>query len=92
MLALLRDSPMTLRDLVTRFALPLGDTARELQHVARSAAPERLVIEEPSRCQRCGHVFADRRRYTTPSRCPRCRSEKTTEPVLRISCRAGSRG
>jgi predicted Zn-ribbon and HTH transcriptional regulator len=41
---------------------------------------------EPARCTACGFVFGDRaeRRLHTPSRCPRCRSERISEPRFRI--------
>ena len=84
MLALLRLEPLTLRDLATEFRMPIKLTAHELEHVARSAAPDRLIVERPSRCLRCDYEFRNRRRLTTPSRCPQWRSEKTTEPVFRI--------
>lgn len=51
----------------------------DLRHVARSlrGTPRRLDVE-PARCDACPFVFTDRTpgRFTTPSRCPRCKSER----------------
>jgi len=82
--AALREAPMTLREVAARFRWRLKEAAREVEHAARSSKPARLRVELPSSCMDCGYVFRDRRRLTTPSRCPKCRSEATTEPVFKI--------
>ncbi len=82
--AALREDPMTLREVAARFRWKLKEAAREVEHAARSSRPARLRVEEPARCLDCGYVFRERRRLTAPSRCPRCRSEGTTEPVFGI--------
>jgi len=56
-----------------------------LAHIARSVSSlkKRLVVT-PSRCGDCGYIFADRRRFTKPGRCPRCKSEHLSDPRYRI--------
>lgn len=56
-----------------------------LGHIVRSvAAQKKKLIVTASSCMDCGYTFADRRRFTRPSRCPRCRGEHITEPSYRI--------
>ena len=59
----------------------------DLRHVHRSLRSQgrRLRVSEP-RCIGCGFVFRGRSpgRFATPSRCPRCRSERLTCARLRI--------
>jgi transcriptional regulator len=59
----------------------------DLRHVERSLkhCSERLRIE-PSRCLGCGFTFNGRagRHLHAPRRCPRCRSERISDPRFRI--------
>jgi transcriptional regulator len=59
----------------------------DLRHVERSLkrGSERLRIE-PARCLSCGFTFTDRanRHLHAPRRCPRCRSERISDPRFRI--------
>lgn len=59
----------------------------DLRHVERSLkhGGSRLWVE-PARCLACDFSFLDRapRKFHAPSRCPRCRSERISEPRLRV--------
>jgi predicted Zn-ribbon and HTH transcriptional regulator len=59
----------------------------DLRHVEKSlrGGSRRLRIE-PSRCLACGFVFRDRpsRHLHAPGRCPKCRSERITDPRFHI--------
>ena len=45
-----------------------------LPHIARSVAAQgKSLIILPSQCLNCGYVFEDRKRFTRPSRCPKCK-------------------
>ena len=76
----LRQGSATVRQLAGELELPIARITDDLRHIQRSLG-RRLQIE-PSRCLACGFVLSKRQRFTAPSRCPRCRSEQTTEPVL----------
>lgn len=78
---LLFREPQTVRSVSAFLGFGLRDTEREIQHVIRSVGKGALVVE-PAECEGCGFVFEDRRRLTTPSRCPRCRCERISEPVF----------
>lgn len=71
----------TVRSVSLFLGVGLKDTEREIQHVVRSVGRDKLEVE-PAACEGCGFVFKDRRRLTTPSRCPRCRCERISEPVF----------
>ncbi len=62
----------------------------DLRHLDKSlrAAGRRLVVEGAS-CPACGFSFAARQgeRYRRPSRCPRCKNERLSEPRLSIAAR-----
>ncbi|TKB74058.1 MAG: transcriptional regulator [Nitrospira sp.] len=53
-----------------------------LTHVVQTLARARTkkFILDPAFCHDCDFVFRDRRRLTSPSRCPHCRSESIAAP------------
>ncbi len=61
-----------------------------LVHVVKTIARNktRRFILDPARCQDCDFVFRDRRRLTSPSRCPQCRSEAIAAPRYGIDLSA----
>lgn len=61
------------------------DLYAHLEHVARSLRPTgRRLVVEPFACLACGFCFKERRRFTTPGRCPRCRRTRIETPRFRI--------
>jgi len=78
----LKAGEYTPRDLATVVAIPLSRLLTELEHVAKSHRQELKV--RPARCTACGFQFTKRSRLSTPSRCPKCRSERTEGPYLRF--------
>jgi len=81
---LLRSGEHTLRDLAVALGRPLREVEADLTHVARSQGRRRLRIV-PAVCLACGFVFQKRERVTSPSRCPRCRSEHVDPPRVSLS-------
>jgi len=82
MIALLSSEPLTVRELSRRLGVPMSLVVEDLSHLQRSLG-ERLVVT-PSRCQSCGHELSRESRFTAPSRCPRCRSERTSPPLISV--------
>jgi transcriptional regulator len=84
----LRVEELGFEELRRELEAPARALEEDLRHVERSLrrGPERLRIE-PSRCLSCGFTFEDRaaRHLHAPSRCPRCRSERITDPRFRIA-------
>ena len=71
------------RDLSVRMRISEREVLAHLPHLERSLAREgtRLVVE-PAECLGCGYRFEGRSRYTTPGRCPSCRSERIAPPLF----------
>lgn len=86
---LLQESAFSARDISTRLKIKEKEIYTHLPHIERSVAAgnQKLAIT-PAECLSCGFVFRDRRRFTSPSRCPRCRKEHISEPLYRILPRA----
>ena len=63
--------------LAQMLGIPERQVEEHLTHVVKTVARDktRRFILDPARCQDCEFVFRDRRRLTSPSRCPQCRSE-----------------
>jgi predicted Zn-ribbon and HTH transcriptional regulator len=87
---LLSGTERTFEELRRELGLPVRRLEEELQHVERSVRrsrrdPRRLAVDPP-RCLECGFVFRDRApaRFSTPGRCPRCKSERIAQPRLTI--------
>jgi predicted Zn-ribbon and HTH transcriptional regulator len=84
----LRKDELGFEELRRELEAPARALEEDLRHVERSLrrGAERLRIE-PSRCLACGFTFEHRaaRHLHAPSRCPRCRSERITDPRFRIA-------
>lgn len=82
----------TTLELSARASIREKEVLEHLEHLERSAKGkgERLVIK-PARCLACGHVFEERRRFSTPSRCPGCQSERISAPSFQIVSAGGGK-
>jgi predicted Zn-ribbon and HTH transcriptional regulator len=90
MLALLGEKEMTARELSQTLGIREREVFDHLTHVARSVAAQggRLTVL-PVRCLSCGYVFEERKRFTRPSRCPRCKKSHIETPVYHLSPAGG---
>ena len=79
---LLTGTRLTTHQLAQMLAIPERQVEDHLVHVVKSIARDKTqrFILDPARCQDCDFVFRDRRRLTSPSRCPLCRSEAIAAP------------
>lgn len=81
MIDLLSDNEMTDRDLSQALGIPEKEVYGHLSHIARSLAPMRKKVRiTPVRCLSCGYVFRDRKRWSRPGRCPRCKESHLQRP------------
>lgn len=78
----LTQRPSTVRALASDLGLRISEVKDDLVHIQRSVG-QRLQVS-PSRCEACGFEMSRARRFTAPSRCPRCKSERTTEPLISV--------
>jgi transcriptional regulator len=86
MAALLSENEMTARDLSQALGIREREVFDHLSHIARTVAAQggRLTVL-PILCLSCGWVFQERKRFTRPSRCPRCKKSHMEAPVYRLS-------
>jgi predicted Zn-ribbon and HTH transcriptional regulator len=83
--ALLLERAWSLDELAAKYLLPKRVIVNDLEHIARSVAPrQRIEILAPV-CEACGFRFKDRKRFTDPSRCPRCKNEHLRAQRFRIA-------
>jgi predicted Zn-ribbon and HTH transcriptional regulator len=83
---LLNDKEMTAREISRAVGIREREVYEHLPHIARSAlAQERKLAVLPFRCMSCGYVFEQRKRFTRPSRCPRCKKTHLETPTYRLS-------
>jgi predicted Zn-ribbon and HTH transcriptional regulator len=82
---LLTDFEMDARDISREVGIKEKEVYDHLNHIARSlAAKGRQLNLRPSECLKCGFVFKDRKRYSRPGRCPRCRETHLINPSFKI--------
>ncbi|HLG22661.1 MAG TPA: hypothetical protein VI382_07575 [Candidatus Manganitrophaceae bacterium] len=80
----LEKGAMTARDLSKSLRASEKEIIAHLEHVEKSLQPPKRLIIEPPICNKCGFAFSERRRFSTPSRCPRCRHEGIHPPAFKI--------
>jgi len=83
---LLTAGEMDARELSRAVGVKEKEVYEHLAHIARSqAAKGSKLAVRASECLSCGYVFKDRRRFTRPGRCPRCRESQLTSPFYHIT-------
>jgi hypothetical protein len=82
---LLEGQSMSAIDLSQNLRIAEKEVYAHLPHVARSvAARGRKLVIRPARCISCGYVFENRKRFTRPGRCPRCKNTHLERPFYEI--------
>ncbi|MHA2273357.1 MAG: ArsR family transcriptional regulator [Candidatus Hodarchaeales archaeon] len=79
--------PLTVQDLSYELEVTPKTIADDLAHIARSLkrrGKERLIVAEPAQCLACNFIFKRRGRAGKPSKCPKCRSTRTTFPKFSV--------
>jgi predicted Zn-ribbon and HTH transcriptional regulator len=85
MIVLLSKNDLSARELSQVMGIREKEVYEHLPHIARSLESQRKkVIILPSACLTCGYVFKDRKRFTRPSRCPRCKNSHIQDPLYRV--------
>lgn len=84
-IGLLVETEMNARDLSQALGIREREVYDHLPHIARtvSAQHKRLAVL-PFRCLVCGYTFKERKRFTRPGRCPRCKQGHVEWPMYRI--------
>ena len=77
---------MDAREISQAMGIREKEVYEQLPHIGRTLKPRgKKLIIRPSLCKGCGYVFKDRKRFTPPSRCPRCKGEWIESPAYRVS-------
>jgi predicted Zn-ribbon and HTH transcriptional regulator len=85
---LLRE-PGTAHELSARVRVSEKEIPGHLEHLEKSLKAEGSVLEvQPASCIACGFSFKKRERFSKPSRCPKCGSERIDPPVFSITSAA----
>lgn len=78
----------TFEDLRHHLGIPVHVLQEDLKHVGKSARHVEGLAGKlevtPARCLACGFEMDRDRRFTAPSRCPKCRSERFEAPRLHL--------
>ena len=86
MIVLLSEQEMSARELSQAIRISEKEVYEHLPHIARSVAVQnKKLVTHAVQCLSCGYLFKDRKRFTRPSRCPRCKKSHLDEPRYRIS-------
>ena len=75
---LLSSQEMSISQLARTLEVKFSEIDLALQHVEKSIRPKKIKVT-PARCKECGFVFRERKKFTPPSRCPKCKSEWIAE-------------
>jgi predicted Zn-ribbon and HTH transcriptional regulator len=82
---LLINKEMGARELSQTVRIREKDVYTHLSHIAQTVSTQqRQLIVRPFRCLACGYLFQNRKRFTRPSRCPRCKKSFIQEPTYQI--------
>jgi predicted Zn-ribbon and HTH transcriptional regulator len=85
LITLLEEADCDQREISQALRISEKDVPEHLGHIRRSlAAAGRTLAIQPAECLACGFVFKERRRFSRPGRCPRCRESRVALPRFRI--------
>lgn len=85
MIGMLLESPMTLREISQAVGISEKDVPDHLSHIRSSVKSDGLILViDPPSCLSCDFVFENRKRFTRPGRCPRCKSERIDDPLFHL--------
>ena len=86
MIDLLSRSDMNALEISQSLSIMEKEVYDHLAHICRSVVTHgKKCIIVPSRCIRCGYIFANRRKFTRPSRCPQCKNTHIQTARFRIA-------
>ena len=81
----LQGAELSALELSACVGIPEKEVSSHLEHIGKTAAARgmRLVLH-PFRCLSCGYLFKDRKRFSRPGRCPKCKGSHLETPTFRI--------
>lgn len=68
------------REISQQIGIREKEVCDHLPHIARSvAARKRKMSMTPAICIDCGFTYNDRKKFTRPSRCPKCKGQRISQ-------------
>ena len=84
-ISLLRKAEMSAREISGEIGIAEKEVTEHLAHIARSVSSQgKKIIITPATCRVCGYEFENRKRFTRPGRCPKCKKSHLQSPRFRI--------
>ena len=84
-ISLLREAEMSAREISGEIGIAEKEVTEHLAHIARSVSSQgKKIIIAPATCLVCGYEFGNRKRFTRPGRCPKCKKSHLQSPRFRI--------
>ncbi|MCA1765069.1 MAG: transcriptional regulator [Desulfobulbaceae bacterium] len=89
LLELLKEETLDAKDISQLLSIREKEVYGHLDHIARSIAAEggRLKIN-PCKCLACGYLFKERKRFSRPGKCPKCRETRIRPATYHIEAKS----
>lgn len=82
---LLREEQLNARDLSQALSIMEKEVYYHLEHISKSVtAHNKKLVVTPCECLSCGFVFASRKKWTKPGRCPECKKGHIRQAEYRV--------
>ena len=79
--SLLSAEQMSAREISGEVGIAEKEVGEHLAHIARSVSSRgKKVLITPALCLACGYEFENRKRFTRPGRCPKCKKSHLQSP------------
>lgn len=74
MISLLEENRMSVRDLSKTLSVREKDIFDHFEHISRSLKrKKKKLCIDPYQCQLCDFIFENRKKFSRPGRCPKCK-------------------
>jgi hypothetical protein len=84
-ITLLQEQALNARELSQALSIMEKEVYGHLEHIDRTIGRQGMkLVVQPYTCLSCGYIFANRRRWTRPGRCPVCRHGHIRMAAYRI--------
>ncbi|MGD9249544.1 MAG: transcriptional regulator [Desulfobacteraceae bacterium] len=91
MIAVLQAAPTDRRGLSQALGISEKEVDSHLPHVAKSVVAKGMAWQvTPAFCINCSYTFKERKRLSSPGKCPRCRHSRIQGPWFKVSAQTSS--
>ncbi len=80
----LKNGWINIRALSMIYKFPEKVIADDIEHIKKSISHRGKLMLKPAECINCGFVFKEREKIKSPSRCPKCKSERIKEGMVML--------